>query len=591
MIPPGFIFLIGALLIPLFKGKIRTVFLLLVPVLALVDMALLEPQQAFEYNFLGIMDLVLLKVDKLSLFAGYIFSIIGFLNILYSIHVKRDADHFASFLYIGSSLSVVFAGDFFTLIIFWEIMAISSTILIWLQKDKESKDAAYRYILMHVFGGGMLMAGIIINYTSTGSLTVGPITGDLAYLLVLIGIGVNAAFLPLHTWLPDSYPRATITGSVFLSVYTTKTAVYVLARTFSGVEGVALMGGLMAIYGVTMALMQSDARKLLSYHIVSQVGYMVAGIGVGTALAVNGGMAHVFNHILYKALLFMTIGAVIYRTGIRDIYKMGGLAKKMPVTTIAFVIAALSISGFPGFNGFVSKGMILEAVHDNTLLWALLELASIGTFLSFLKLGYYGFFRENKNIQAEDAPVHMKVSMVVTSALCVILGLYPLLMFGILPFNAEYHPFELERVAETTLLFMVTGIFFLAGLKIFEPHPGTTLDIDQIYRKAGNGLLWFINNPLARITQFPVNIAISLKDYLVWFSKNPTQVVLLYLSSFVFKLFGRFPGLPSHASEKILKEGWENYPGEPVRKSPIGDSVILVLIFLVVFAIHYYLVT
>ncbi len=589
MIPPGVIFLIGALLIPLFKGKVRTAYLLLIPALALVDIASLQPQESYAYNFLG-MQLLLLKVDKLSLFIGYIFTIIGFLNILYSIYVKNGGEHFASFLYIGSSLSVVFAGDFFTLVVFWEIMAISSTMLIWFQREKESLDAAYRYILMHVFGGGMLIGGVMINYVATGSLDVGPVTGGLAYLLLFIGIGVNAAFILLHTWLPDSYPRATFTGSVFLSVYTTKTAVYVLARTFSGAESVAIMGGVMAIYGVTMALMQSDARKLLSYHIVSQVGYMVAGVGLGTALSVNGGIAHVFNHILYKALLFMTIGAVIYRTGIKDIHYMGGLARKMPVTTIAFVIAALSISGFPGFNGFVSKGMVLEATHENTLLWTLLELASIGTFLSFLKLGYYGFFKENKNIKAEDAPLAMKLSMGATATLCVVLGVYPALMLGILPYEAEYHPFELERVAETLVLFMVTGIVFIAGIRIFEPHPGATRDVDRIYRRAGNGFLWFINNPLASASQWTVTVLQSIADYLIWLGKNPTRAILLYAGTAVFKLLGRFPGMPPHASEKLLEEEWKNYPGEPVRKSPIGDSVILVLIFMAAYAIYYYLV-
>lgn len=589
MIPPGFIFIFGALLLPLFKGKMRTAYLIFVPALALVHLALLSPQESYVYDFLG-MQISLLKADKLSLFVGYIFVIIGFLNILYSVYVKNTGEHFASFLYIGSSLCVVFAGDFFTLVIFWEIMAISSTILIWYQKEKESMDAAYRYILMHVFGGAMLIGGVIINYVATGSLTVGPVTDELAFLLLFIGIGVNAAFIPFHTWLPDSYPRATYAGAVFLSVYTTKTAIYVLARTFEGAESVAIMGGVMAIYGVTMALMQTDARKLLSYHIVSQVGYMVAGVGFGTALAVNGGIAHVFNHILYKALLFMTIGAVIYRTGIRDIHKMGGLAKKMPLTTIAFVIAALSISGFPGFNGFVSKGMVLEAVHDNTMLFTLLELASIGTFLSFLKLGYYGFFKENKNIKAEDAPLAMKLSMGATATLCVVLGIFPALMLGLLPYEAEYHPFELERVAETLVLFMVTGIAFFAFIRAFEPHKGITLDVDRIYRKSGRGFLWFINNPLAQASQLTVTFFLRLSDYFVWLGKNPVRALSLYSSTAVFKLFGRFPGLTQHVSEKILEDGWRNYPGEPVRKSPVGDSIILVLIFMAAYAIYYYLV-
>jgi len=586
MIPPGFIFLIGALLLPLFKGKIRTAYLIFVPALALVHLALLSPQESYVYDFLG-MQISLLKADKLSLFVGYIFVIIGFLNILYSVYVKNTGEHFASFLYIGSSLCVVFAGDFFTLVIFWEIMAISSTLLIWFQKEKESLDAAYRYILMHVFGGGMLIGGVIINYVATGSLAVGPVTDELAFLLLFIGIGVNAAFIPLHTWLPDSYPRATYAGAVFLSVYTTKTAIYVLARTFEGAESVAIMGGLMAIYGVTMALMQTDARKLLSYHIVSQVGYMVAGVGVGTALAVNGGIAHVFNHILYKALLFMTIGAVIYRTGIRDIHKMGGLAKKMPLTTIAFVIAALSISGFPGFNGFVSKGMVLEAVHDNTMLFTLLELASIGTFLSFLKLGYYGFFKENKNIKAEDAPLAMKLSMGATATLCVVLGIFPALMLGLLPYEAEYHPFELERVAETLVLFMVTGIAFFAFIRAFEPHKGITLDVDSIYRKSGRGFLWFINEPLARGSRWTVDICLDVISFLKWFSKNPVLALVLFKDSVGLHLFKRIGGRTTAESKWFLEEEKRLYPRNPVKRNPVGDSLLLALMFMAIYVMYY----
>ncbi len=589
LIPPGLIFLLGAALIPLFKGRLKKAYLLLVPAIALVEIFSMKPQVGWELQWLN-MNLVLLNADKLSLFVAYVFAIIGFLAILYSLHVDEDTQHIAAFMYVGSSLGVVFAGDFFTVLFFWEIMGITSLMLVWCQREKESRAAAYRYILFHVFGGGLLLGGIAALYAATGSLAVGPITeSGLPYILIMLGIGVNTVFIPLHTWLPDTYPRATITGAVFMSVYTTKTGVYLLARAYPGVEFVAIMGGIMALYGVTFALMQNDARKLLSYHIVSQVGYMVAGIGLGTALAINGGIAHLFNHILYKALLFMTVGSVMYSTGIRNITEMGGLARKMPITTIAFSIAALSISGFPGFNGFVSKGMVIEASHSMPIVWVLLELASIGTFLSFLKLGYYGFFRKNDQMKAVEVPYHMRIAMLTTASLCVLLGLYPVVMFNVLPFDASYVPFELLRVGESTVLFMITGIAFITLLKVFKPHRHITYDIDTVYRAAGRSFLWFINNPLARGAQWTVDVFLNIKDGLIWVGKNPIGVIYLLLTTVYLRIAALMRSEHEEVYKKTIERMWKSYPGEPVRREPIGDAVILVLVFVVVYGVYYLL--
>ncbi|MBW1674699.1 MAG: Na(+)/H(+) antiporter subunit D, partial [Deltaproteobacteria bacterium] len=422
-VPPALIFILGALLIPLLRGKLKQICLLVVPAVAFLDIVHLNQGTSWVYHFLGY-ELIFCEVDRLSLVVGYIFVIIAFLAMLYSLHIKEDGQHVAAFLYVGSSLGVVFAGDYFSLFAFWEIMAVASVFLIWYQKDKESLNAGFRYILMHLFGGCCLLVGIIIYIVSKGSIDVNRLEPGLAYWLVLLGFGLNTGFIPIHTWLPDAYPEGTVTGSVFLSVFTTKTGVYVLARCFAGVDFVAYMGGSMAVFGVLFALLQNDARKLLSYHIISQVGYMVAGVGVGTALSVNGGIAHVFNHILYKALLFMCMGSVIYMTGKRKLTEMGGLARFMPITCIACIIAALSISGAPGFNGFVSKGMIISSAAEvhKPILELMLILASVGTFLSFLKLCYYCFFAENTEIKSKEAPLNMQLAMGLTAVSCVLIG-------------------------------------------------------------------------------------------------------------------------------------------------------------------------
>ncbi|OGS50813.1 MAG: hypothetical protein A3K65_08495, partial [Euryarchaeota archaeon RBG_16_68_12] len=408
-VPPFLIFLIGIPIVVVLKGRARQVALVATAGVALVDVLFMPQGTSWNLPFMG-SELVLLNADRLSLFTGYIFAIITFLAVLYaSVFAKKPRLHAYALMYAATSMGAVFAGDWITLLIFWELMAVTSTLLIWENKG-EAIGAGYRYLLFHGFGGGMLAAGIALTFLETGSLLLGAPMSGWSQFFLAVGIGVNAAFIPLHTWLPDAYPKAHVAASVFLSVYTTKTAVYAFARVFMAqtapvpaFEAVAFMGAIMAVYGVTFAVFQNNMRKLLSYHIVSQVGYMIAGVGLagalGTAteagvLGLDGGMAHVFNNILYKPLLFMTIGVVIWRTGQQTMDKLGGLWKKMPVTAIAFWVAAFSISGVPLFNGFVSKGMVITAAEEHSLiLWILLEAASFGTFLSFLKLGWFTFMR------------------------------------------------------------------------------------------------------------------------------------------------------------------------------------------------------
>jgi multicomponent Na+:H+ antiporter subunit D len=311
---------------------------------------------------------------------------------------------------------------------------------------------------------------------------------------------VNAVFIPLHTWLPDSYPRAHFVASIFLSVYTTKTAVYLLARAQPGTEIVAVMGAVMAVYGVTFAVFQNDMRRLLSYHIVSQVGYMVVGVGIlgwlGAAteigqMGLDGGMAHLFNNILYKSLLFMAVGVIIWRTGENTLSRIGGLQKKMPVTAFAFWVAALSISGFPLLNGFVSKGMVLMAAeHTSPLIWALLEIASFGTFLSFLKLGYFAFIKPAKaEIGASDPPLPMQAAMIGTAALCILIGVYPPILYAILPIPTNYVAYAPQPIAGALLVLGAAGLFFFAlGRRILEPHETRLRDADVLYLRAGRGV-------------------------------------------------------------------------------------------------------
>lgn len=591
-LPPALIYFAGAALLPLLgKGKARNIYLIVLAALGLIGVALIKPQTSWVFSVLPGFELTFLHADSLSLIMGYIFALIGGAAILYSINiVKESGELVCGLLYLGSALGAVFAGDFFTLYIFWEIMAFSSLGLIWYSRTERSTNAGMRYILFHLLGGCALLGGIIIHYMNTGSIAVGPVELGIGYVLLLIGIGLNTAFIPLHTWLPDSYPKATIAGAVFMCVFTTKTGVYVLARTFPGVEAVAYMGGVMCLYGVIFALLQNDVRKLLSYHIVSQVGYMVAGIGIGTYIGINGGIAHVFNHILYKALLFMCMGAVIYATGKNNLTELGGLAKKMPITMITCMIAAFSISGVPGFNGYVSKGMVIHAaeLEGMHILAVALILGSVGTFLSFLKLTYFTFFKRNDKIEAKKVPLPMLIAMSVTAFLCVAIGVYPELLYGILPYAGvafHYQAYAPGHTIGTLELLMVTAVGFFTLKYVFSPHERITSDIDYIYRKAGRGFIWFCEQPLVTVANFIDTGLQRIADSFVWFSKNPTaasKIMVAMIGAVVTRPFN-----PAYTRyERDLEELKRRYPGE-VPRVAIGTGVLLALVLLTLYLIVY----
>ena len=487
--PPFLIFLVGAPVVLLARGRTRRVGLVVLAGLALALTLLLPEGVGWTVRFMEY-DLVLLRADRLSLFTGYVFALITFLGVLYAAAFARPWLHLYALLYAGTSLGAVFAGDVVTLLIFWEGMAITSTLLVF-EHGGAAVGAGYRYLLFHVLGGALLAGGLALQVVESGSLLLGPVSGSWPSFLTALGAGVNVGFIPLHTWLPDTYPRPHIAASVFLSVYTTKAGVYLLARTSPAVEAIALMGGAMAVYGVVFALAQNDMRKLLSYHIVSQVGYMVAGVGLGTVEGINGGMAHVFNHILYKALLFMAVGAVIHATGQHVMDRLGGLGRRMPVTAVTFWIAALSISGVPGFNGYVSKGMVIAASEDLLPLRVLLEIASFGTFLSFLKLGYFVFLREG-DTPGRDPPWPMQSAQVGTAALCVAIGAYPALLFRILPAASAYDPWTPTHLLEAGLVLAgAAATFVTVGRVVLAPHEPRVRDADVAYEAAGRALVRF----------------------------------------------------------------------------------------------------
>lgn len=430
-------------------------------------------------------------VDKLSYVFCMIFALMACIGGLYSCHNKNRMEAFCSMSYAGCALGVTLAKDWLTMIFFWEALAVTSLFLIWCHHTPASRRAGFRYLLVHMLGGNLLLGGIFLK-VGQGELLIGNLAQgvhDIAFWAILIGVAINAAIPPLNAWLVDAYPEGTITGSVFLSSFTTKVAVYCLIRIFAGTDFLMGVGCFMALYGAAYAIMENDMRRLLGYHIISQVGFMVAGVGIGTGMALNGASAHAFSHILYKSLLFMCAGAIIYATGIRKINQLSGMAKKMPFVAICFFVAAFSISGVPFFNGFISKTITIAAASAAGYDWvyALLELASVGTFLSItLKMGYFIFLRRDEhNVEIKNSlPKNMYVGMGLGAVLCFAYGVYPDLLYRYLPFVAPaYEPFTAAHIVSYVEILVVTMIPFMMFLKRMEPHTALSLDTDWFYRK------------------------------------------------------------------------------------------------------------
>lgn len=491
-IHPGLLLLLGAALLPVLPAGLRRMAQLFIPALVLALVCVLPTG---EYARVELLDwtLVFGRVDALSRVFALIMALMALIGSLYALKVEDVVQHSAAWVYVAGSLGAILAGDLLVLFLWWELMALSSVFLIWARRSPSSLAAGFRYLIIHSVGGLLLLAGILLYGLGNGGdfrfEAFDAATGGTGVWLMLAGVLVNAAVPPLHGWLPDAYPEATFSGSVFLSAFTTKTAVYALCRGFAGFEILLPLGVMMALYGVVYAFLVNDCRKLLSYHIVSQVGFMVAGVGVGTALAINGAIAHAFAHILYKGLLFMGCGAVLWSTGRSKFTELGGLARQMPRTLVFTAVGALSISAWPLFSGFISKSVTIAAVFDDHHYTAafLLMLASVGTFVSIglklILLIWFGPSRGGEEVRnaAVDPPWNMQLAMGVAAGLCLLLGVFPQLLYGLLPTPVEYNPYSAYHLFETLQLlgFAALGYYFLRAK--FTPKAVLSRDPGQAY--------------------------------------------------------------------------------------------------------------
>jgi multicomponent Na+:H+ antiporter subunit D len=484
---PSLLLILGTLLIPLLRDRVQQGYRLLLSLTFLWVVWQTVPGVHGSFSFLGL-DLVPGRADKLSLVFAYVFSLITVIGTIYSLHVKDNVQHVAAYIYAAAAVGVVFAGDLVTLYVFWELMMLASVWLIWRRRTPESYAAGMRYLLVHAVSGVLLLGGIALYYSQTGSIAFDQIdiTGP-AFYLILVGFMINAAVPPLHAWLTDAYPESTVTGAIFLSALTTKTAVYVLLRGFPGTELLVWLGAIMALWGVVYAVLANDIRRLLAYHIISQVGYMVAGVGMGTAIALNGTASHAFTHILYKALLFMGAGAVIHMTGKSKLTELGGIYRYMPYTFLLYMIGAFSISAFPLFSGFVSKTMVVEAaaVDHRAWIWLMLSMASAGTFLhTGLKLPWFTFMGKDSGLRPKEAPWNMLLAMGIAAFFCVFIGVYPAWLYNFLPSPVDYNAYTLSHLFWELQLLLFTGLGFFLLLRYVGGDPKISLDTDWVYRRA-----------------------------------------------------------------------------------------------------------
>lgn len=591
-LPPFLIFFVGALIVPFLRGYLKQAFLLLIPVVGFWNLLNLPEGVYWTVNFLDY-KLIFGKVDRMSLVFGYIFTIISFIALLYALKVNDNNQHVSGLLYGGSALGAVFAGDFISLFIFWEIMAVTATFIIWASKTKASQNAGLRYLLVHIFGGLCLFVGIIMHVYQTGSIEFGYIgLGSTASYFILLGFGINAAFPILHAWLPDAYPEATFSGTVFLSAFTTKTAVYVLARSFPGTELLIWIGAAMTAFPIFYAVIENNLRRVLSYSLINHVGFMVTGIGIGTQLALNGTVAHAFCHILYKALLFMSMGAVLHQTGKINATDLGGLYKTMPLTALFCCIGAASTSAFPLFSGFVSKSMIVSASAEGglTIIWFMLIFASVGVFHhSGIKIPYFAFFSHDSGIRAKEPPLNMLLAMGIAAFLCVFLGTFPGFLYNILPYPVDYKPYTGYHVIDQLQLLFFSALAFILLMRSGN-YPAeircVNLDFDWFYRKGANAFMWVLRNPLTILgAMWNAVVFSAVPSFLVWIIKNPKAVARIALDSVLIIVTSG--DTKARLQERIKKE-IEIYPGDVIREMPIGFTVLGATLILFAYMLIYY---
>jgi multicomponent Na+:H+ antiporter subunit D len=582
-LPPFVLFFVGAIAVAFTKGRVRKALVLAIPLIGGLNLWFgVEPGVHLQLDLLGY-TLTPYRADKLSLLFGYLFHLAAFLGFLYALHLgdgtpdgsvasdvgeddivgnaQAGLQHVSAMLYAGSALGAVFAGDFITLFVFWELLALTSTFLIWARGSDRSYETGFRYLIIHVVSGVLLLSGALMLAHETGSIEFGHVglegTGAAGWIL-LIAFGIKAGFPLAHNWITEAYPESTPTGTVFLSAFTTKVAVYALARSFAGADPLILIGTAMTFFPIFYAVLENDLRRVLGYSMINQIGFMVAGIGIGTGMAINGAVAHAFADVIFKGLLFMSMGAVLTMTGRTKGTDLGGLYKTMPFTAGLCIVGASAISAFPLFSAFVTKSMIMVAAIEehHYIVWLFMLFASAGVLEhAGIKIPFFSFFAHDSGIRTKEPPKNMLVAMSIGAVLCVLIGVFPAQFYTLLPMEMDYHPYDVRHVLVQLQLLCFGALGFITLMKTGvypDEKRAVHIDAEVLYRKLGP---WAVRT---------VGGAVSTVD--------------AYVRSSVMELIGSLLRATGR---------WHGRMGPLARSWPSGSMVMWVAVLLAAYLLFY----
>ena len=565
LLSPALILLVAAVAIGPARGQLRTALVLLAPLLTLWAVWQVPDGVQGTVGFLSY-QIEPVEGSPLRRLFATVFALMAFVGGLYAFRLARWYELAAAYAYAAGAIGVSFAGDLISLFLYWELMALFSTVVVWCGGTPAARAAGIRYAIMHLLGGVVLKVGIEGVVISTGSIQIRPMLAqDFNSWMILCGILVNAAAPPLSAWLADAYPESSPTGSVFLSAFTTKTAVLTLILLFPGEPVLVGVGLFMVMYGIIYALLENDIRRILAYSIVNQVGFMVCAVGIGTELALNGAAAHAFAHILYKALLFMSAGVVIYRTGKTRCTELGGLYQTMPLTTVCCIIGALSISSFPLTSGFTTKSMISQAAANEGLVWVymLLTAASAGVFLhAGIKFPWFVFFQRDSGLRPKDAPWNMALAMLIFAALCLLIGVFPQYLYALLPYPVDYLAYTRGKVVFYLQLLLFSGLAFFLLLPLMKRTETISLDVDWLWRRAIPALVgWLL------LCAGPARHGVS----------RLTQACRVLFANFAVRYLGQ-PHTADSDERGVFARSW-----------PIGTTALWIAILLSAYVLAYYI--
>ena len=452
-----------------------------------------------------------INIDTLSSYFVFIIGLIGSIASIYSLKYmdRYSSEHLGFFswnysLFILSMYMAVIVSDLFWFIVFWELMTLSSQFLVSFEKEKRRAIwAGYKYFTITKIGSELLIIGTLMiilvfnNFdTSYQNIKIDPFhpLGFITTLFIFLGLAIKAAMVPFHTWLPDAHPEAPSHVSALLSGVMIKIPIYMMIRLFYEFSFptiiwciiVSTIGVITLIIGAMYALRQTDSKKLLAYSSIEQIGYILMGLGsslllwcfkdyVLASIALIACLYHIINHALFKSALFLTAGSVVYATGLRDLNKLGGLAKYMPYTAFTAFIASLSISGLPPFNGFISKWLIYCSAFlagGILLIYGILSMFISSVTVAIFTKYFTTLFARNVSkttiSNIKKAPLSMNLSQLALSILCIVFGVFPYVPFKlILPILRVETPYAYSMVSK--VISINIGYIGIGSLTHFYP--------------------------------------------------------------------------------------------------------------------------